>query len=50
MYLCYIDESGDAGQLATVIFKQLPDHVLLNQLKANGYHLTSIPKNPYSKQ
>jgi ubiquinone/menaquinone biosynthesis C-methylase UbiE len=33
--------------LATVIFKQVPDELTLQLLKADGYHVVAIPPNPY---
>lgn len=35
--------------LTTIIFKQQPQDELVEQLKTDGYHLVTIPKNPYIK-
>ena len=33
--------------LSAIIFKQKPENAVLHELEANGYHLVTIPKNPY---
>jgi SAM-dependent methyltransferase len=33
--------------LSTIIFKQIPNEQIMNQLKTDGYRLVNIPKNPY---
>ena len=33
--------------LSTIIFKHVPEAYTIQQLKSDGYHLISIPKNPY---
>jgi ubiquinone/menaquinone biosynthesis C-methylase UbiE len=35
--------------LCSVVFKQMPDQELLNNLKKNGYEVIPLPKNPYLK-
>lgn len=34
-------------QLATVVFKSMPDKETINKLKADGYRFITLPKNPY---
>ncbi|WP_158797577.1 class I SAM-dependent methyltransferase [Pedobacter sp. L105] len=36
-----------AQVMAAIVFKEVPEESTLQQLKADGYHLVSIPKNPY---
>ena len=33
--------------LSTIIFKQMPEESILQKLKADRYHLVTIPSNPY---
>jgi len=35
--------------IVTVIFKEVPSSELLQSLKKNGFHFTTIPENPYLK-
>lgn len=35
--------------LSTIVFKEAPDSVTIDRLKADGYHVVEIPKNPYLK-
>lgn len=34
--------------LSTIVFKRVPDQHIIDGLKADGYHLVYIPKNPYT--